>query len=304
MLSTTLCGVKLENPTVLASGILGVTAASLARVAKAGAGAVTKKSIGPKTREGHHNPVIVEVAGGYLNALGLPTAGPDEAVKDLAEYRKLSKTPIIASFYGSSADEFAQVARAIDGKADLLEANISCPNVQHEFGKPFSACAEDAADVVKRIKKVSKTPLLVKLSPNVPDIVEIARAVEKAGADGITAINTVGPGMVIDLKARKPVLANRSGGMSGPAVKPIMVRCVYDIYKAVKIPVLGTGGVLTGEDAAEAIMAGARAVGIGTGVKYRGVGIFKLVQDELKEFMKKEGFSSVDEMVGVAHEKR
>jgi len=197
-------------------------------------------------------------------------------------------------------DDFPLVARSIDGKADLLEANISCPNVR-EFGKSFSATCESAAEVVKAVKKVSKTPLFVKLSPNLQDIADVARACEKAGADGITAINTVGPGMVIDLKTRRPVLSNKSGGMSGPVIKPIMVRCVYDIYDAVKIPIIATGGVVTGEDATEAIMAGASAVGIGTGVKYRGIEVFKLVCKELEEFMKKEKFGSIDEMVGVAH---
>jgi len=303
MLSTTLCGVKLDNPTVLASGILGVTAASLAMVARAGAGAVTKKSIGPKAREGHDNPTMVEVTGGYLNGMGLPTCSVEEAIGELKEYQKLSTTPIIASFYGTSIDEYGALAKRLDGKADLLEANISCPNVASEFGRSFSASCDDASAVVKAIKANAKTPLLVKLSPNVPNLGEIARAVVKAGADGITAINTVGPGMVIDLKTKKPVLSNKTGGMSGPAVKPIMIRCVYEIYEATggKVPILATGGILTGEDAAEAIMAGACAVGIGTGIKYRGIEIFKLVQDELKKVMKAEGFKTVDAMVGAAH---
>ncbi len=302
MLSTELCGVELENPTVLASGILGVTGASLARVAKAGAGAVTKKSIGPEAREGHDNPIMVEVEGGYLNAVGLPTAGVEEALQELRAYKEVSEKPIIASFYGRTVVEYAEVAKKLDGNADLLEANISCPNVEHEFGHPFASSCEDASKVVKAIKKSAKTtPLLVKLSPNVPGIGDVARAVEKAGADGITAINTLGPGMVIDLKARRPVLANKSGGMSGPAVKPIMVRCVYDICGAVDIPVLGMGGILTGEDAAEAIMAGASAVGIGTGIRYRGIEIFGLVLKELKEFMRKEGFKGLEDMRGVAH---
>jgi dihydroorotate dehydrogenase (NAD+) catalytic subunit len=250
MLKTKLCGVTLENPTVLASGILGVSAASLARVANAGAGAVTKKSIGPVPRAGHDNPTMVEVSGGYLNAMGLPTPGVEQALEELKQYESLSKTPIIASFYGTRISEFGEVAKKLDGKADLLEANISCPNVEHDFGSPFAASCESAAEVVKTIKKNSKTPLLVKLSANVPNIGQIARAAEKAGADGITAINTLGPGMVIDIKVKKPVLANKAGGMSGPAVKPIMIRCVYDIYEAVKVPILATGGIMTGEDAA------------------------------------------------------
>jgi len=301
MLTTSLCRVKLKNPTILASGILGSSAASLARVANAGAGAVTKKSIGPKPWEGHDNPTMVEVTGGYLNAMGLPTPSVEESLTELAEYNRLSQTPLIASFYGQKFEDFPELARRLDGKADLLEANISCPNVEREFGKQFAGSCEDAAAVVKAIKAVSKTPLFVKLSPSVPSIREIARAVEKAGADGITAVNTVGPGMVIDLKTRRPVLANKMGGMSGPAVKPIMIRCVYDIYEVVKIPIIATGGILTGEDAAEAIMAGASAVGIGTGVKYRGIEVFKLVCKELEGFMKEEKFGSIEEIKGVAH---
>jgi dihydroorotate dehydrogenase (NAD+) catalytic subunit len=232
--------------------------------------------------------------------VGLPTTSLEESVRELGEYRRMCKTPIIASFYGTAVDEYARVAKQIDGKADLLEANISCPNVQ-EFGRSFSASCESAAAVTKAVKGVAKTPLFVKLSPNVPNIGEIARAAEKAGADGIVAVNTIGPGMVIDLRARRPVLSNKVGGMSGPAVKPIMIRCVYEIYESVKIPIIATGGILTGEDAAEAIMAGARAVGIGTGVRYRGIEIFNLVKKELAGFMKEEGFKEIGEMVGVAH---
>jgi dihydroorotate dehydrogenase (NAD+) catalytic subunit len=301
MISTKLCGVKLENPTVLASGILGVSASSLERVANAGAGAVTKKSIGPKPRAGHDNPTVVEVEGGYLNAMGLPSEGVEESVKELEKYQ--GKAPIIASFYGTAVDEFAKVAKSIDGKADLLEANISCPNVKHDFGEPFAANCDSAVEVMKAIKKVAKTPLLVKLSPNVANIGEIAKSCVKAGADGITAINTVGPGMAIDLKTRKPILANKVGGMSGPAVKPITIRCVYDIYEATKgkVPILATGGILTGEDAAQAIMVGASAVGIGTGIRYRGIGIFKLVSNELEALMNKEGFNSIEYLRGTAH---
>jgi dihydroorotate dehydrogenase (NAD+) catalytic subunit len=300
-INASLCGVGLENPTVLASGILGSSAASLARVANAGAGAVTKKSICMRSREGHDNPTMVEVEGGYLNCLGLPAAGINESLEDLGEYKRLSKVPVIASFYGTRMGEFGEIAGRLEGKADLLEVNISCPNV-HD-GLPFSASCDSAAGVVKEIKRATRSPLLVKLSPNVPDIGEIAKSCVKAGADGITAINTVGPGMVIDLKTRKPVLSNKTGGMSGPAIKPIMIRCVYDIYKATKgkVPILATGGILTGEDAAEAIMAGASAVGIGTGIKYRGLEVFGLVAEELKTFMNEEGFGSIREIRGVVH---
>ena len=301
-LRTELCGVELKNPTVLASGILGTMSSSLKRVADSGAGAVTIKSIGPKRRDGHKNPAMVEVEGGYLNAIGLPTAGPKEATEEIKAYKKSCDIPVIASFYATCSDEFGPLAKTIStAEPDLIEANISCPNVDDEFGTPFSCNPKKSSRVVKSIKKATDIPLLVKLSPNVPSIAEIAKAVEKAGADGITAINTLGPAMVIDLKTKTPVLANKRGGMSGPAVKPIMIRCVYDIYEAVRIPIVGLGGVLTGEDAAEAIMAGAQAVGIGTGVKYRGIEIFNKVTKELEDFMKKEGYKNLDELRGVAH---
>jgi len=310
MVTTELCGVALENPTILASGILGVTASSLKRVADAGAGAVTMKSVGAEKRLGHKNPTMVEVTGGWLNAMGLPSPGPESAIKEIHDYKKRCGTPLIASFHASTAAGFGPLAKRIsEGMGpgtgpDLLEANISCPNVESEFGTPFSADVKKAAQVVKAVKSATKgleVPLLVKLSPNVPSIAAIAKAVEKAGADGITAINTLGPGMVIDLKTRKPVLENKAGGMSGPAVKPIAVRCVYDIYEAVKIPIVGVGGVDNGEDAAEMIMAGATAVGIGSGVAYRGINVFKEVAGELDRFMKQEGFKSLKEMRGIAH---
>jgi len=302
-----LCGVALENPTILACGVLGVTASSLKRVAEAGAGAVTMKSIGLEKRSGHKNPTMVEVTGGYINAMGLPSPGLESALEVAREYKNRCDTPLIASFHAPTVEEFGKLAKRIDaetrkgGRPDLLEANISCPNVKSEFGTPFSADAKKAAEVVKAVKKATKIPLLVKLSPNVSNIAVIAKAVEKAGADGISAINSVGPGMVIDLKARKPVLENKAGGMSGPAIKPIAVRCVYDIYEAVKIPIVGIGGVMNGEDAAEMIMAGATAVGIGTGVAYRGPRIFGEVADELDRFMKNEGFKSLKGMRGIAH---
>ncbi|MBN2518711.1 MAG: dihydroorotate dehydrogenase [Candidatus Altiarchaeota archaeon] len=301
-LKTELCGVELRNPTILASGVLGTFPSSLKRAADMGAGAVTIKSIGSEKREGHKNPTMVEVEGGYLNAIGLSTPPLNETLEEIREYKKISKTPMIASFYATVAGDFSKVTEKIAAAGpDLLEVNISCPNVQDEFGTPFSCDPKKSAKIVKSIKKATGIPLLVKLSPNVPSIAQIAKAVERAGADGITAINTVGPGMVIDLKTRAPVLANKRGGMSGPAIKPIMVRCVYDIFEVVDIPIVATGGIMTGEDAAEAIMAGARAVGIGTAIGQRGVDIFKKITKELDTFMNKEGYRNLDQMRGVAH---
>jgi dihydroorotate dehydrogenase (NAD+) catalytic subunit len=298
-IETELCGVSLDNPTVLAAGILGCSPYSLRRVAESGAGAVTTKSIGPNRRDGHNNPIIVEVEGGYLNAVGLPTPGPDDGIKEIKEFKGVCNKPIIASFYASKLEDFAPLAEKISSaEPALLEVNISCPNVQSEFGVPFACEVDSAESVIKSVKKATSIPLLVKLSPNVPSIAMIGKTVEKAGADGLVAINTVGPGMVIDLESRAPVLANKRGGMSGPAIKPIAVRCIYDLFEVVDIPILGTGGVLGGRDAAEMIMAGASAVGIGTGIRYMGLDVFGLVAEELREFMVNESFKSITELRG------
>lgn len=301
-LSTKICKTKLRNPTILASGILGVTASSLIRVAKSGAGAVTTKSIGLEKREGHKNPVIAVLEDGMLNAVGLSCPDLNEAIDELKIVVRKSNVPVIANFYGRTVEEFGEVAEKISEiKPDFLEANISCPNVEDEFGKPFGCNPEISAKVVETVKNKTKTPLIVKLTPNVSDIKVIAKAVEDARADAISAINTV-TGMLINIETGKPVLSNKTGGLSGPAIKPIAVRCVYEIYETVEIPIIGTGGIQTGNDAIEIMMAGASAVGIGTGVMNRGIGIFRNVCDEIEEFMKKNSYSKLNEIIGKAHD--
>ncbi|MBD3390317.1 dihydroorotate dehydrogenase [Candidatus Micrarchaeota archaeon] len=303
MLSTELAGIKLPNPTVLASGILGVTGSSLTRVSKAGAGAVTTKSISLKERKGHPTPVIATYAHGMANAVGLSNAGAEETLLEIGYAVKNSPSPVIASIFASTITEFGKVAEAVSkAKPHLIEVNISCPNVDDEFGRPFACDPGIAAVVTKKVKKSTSIPILVKLSPNVPSIAPIAEAVAKEGADGITAINTVGPGMLINVEAARPVLSNRVGGISGPAIKPLALKCIYDIYKSTKLPIIGTGGVTTGRDAVEMIMAGASATGIGTGVYYRGIEIFSKVSEEIQGLMDKEGYNSIEEMRGVAHE--
>lgn len=301
-LTTSLAGVRLENPTVLASGFLGVSSSSLIRVSESGAGAVTTKSIGLEERKGHPNPVVVEYSGGLLNAVGLSTPGIDESVVELRKTLKNIKVPVIASIYGRKVSEYGRLSEIISKvKPHMIEANISCPNVEDEFGKPFATDPKVAGKVVKEIKSYSgRIPLFVKLTPNVPDIKPIAKAVVDAGADGITAINTVGPGMAIDIRARKPVLSNKTGGLSGPAIKPVAVRCVYDITSVVDVPVIGVGGILSGEDAVELMMAGASAVGIGTGIMYRGMDVFRKVCGEVRDFMVEGGYSRLDEIIGKA----
>lgn len=302
-MSAELAGVKLRNPTVLASGIRGVTGSSLSYIAKAGAGAVTTKSISLKERKGHPTPVIATYSQGMVNAVGLSNPGAEDSLEEIEYAVKKAGVPVIASIFASTITEFGKVAEIVSkAKPHLIEVNISCPNVDDEFGRPFACDPGIAAVVTKKVKKVSKAPVFIKLSPNVFNFGKIAQAVQKEGADGITAINTVGPGMLINIEAAKPILSNKVGGVSGPAIKPIAVKCIYEAYKASKLPIIGTGGATTGRDAIEMIMAGASAVGIGTAVYYRGPYVFSAVQKEMQEFMDKEGYSSIKEMRGIAHE--
>ena len=299
MLVTNLCGVELRNPTILASGILGVTKESVNRIGNLGAGAVTLKSLCHEVRTGNPNPTMFADKSVFMNAVGLPGQGIDNAVKDFKILDNLS-VPVIGSIYGYKIEQFGQVTKKMASlKPALIEVDISCPHL--DYGKPYDADPKLAAEVTKIVKKnAGKIPISIKLSPNVHDIKEIAHAAERAGADAITAINTV-TAMVIDIDAKKPILANKMGGMSGPALKPIAVRCVYEIYETVKIPIIGTGGVTYGEDAIEMVMAGSTGVGIGSGIYYRGLNIFKKVCKEMRDWMKKNKVKNLNEIRGIAH---
>lgn len=296
-------GLRLRNPLVLASGIIGTSAALLRRAAKAGAGAVTAKSCGPTPRAGHPNPVALDWGHGVINAIGLTNPGAAEEVHLLAEARKQLdevNAALFASIFAGTLDEFAEVARIISAaNPHLIEVNISCPNVHDDFGTPFAAACESAAAVTAAVRGATRLPIAVKLAPNVPNIGRIAAAVVEAGADAITAINTM-PGMIIDADAARPVLSNRTGGLSGPAIKPIALRCVAEIRKAVRVPIIGTGGVSIGRDAAEMLMAGADAVGVGSAVWHRGVGALGAIAAELADFMEQAGYASLEEMKGLA----
>jgi dihydroorotate dehydrogenase (NAD+) catalytic subunit len=311
-LTVALCGVQLPNPLILASGILGTEAELLARVARAGAGAVTSKSCGPQPRAGHPNPTVLAWEHGLINAVGLANPGVEAEVEELVRTKALlgllgaTRPPrpgLIASVFADTVESFGRVAaRVADAGPDLIEVNISCPNVHDEFGTPFAADASAAAEVTAAVKEAvaDRVPVLVKLSPNVADIASIARAVEAAGADGISAINTL-TGMVIDVHARRPILANRTGGLSGPAIRPLAVRCVYEIYQAVDVPIVGMGGVSRGRDAVEMIMAGATGVGVGTAVYEIGPEAFACIGAEMVALMAELGYECVDEMRGAAH---
>lgn len=303
-LSTKFLGIKMVNPLVLASGILGVSGANLAAVCRDGCGAATTKSIWLKFHAGHANPTVLHLGNGNLiNAVGLPHGGIEEARIEVENFRRLSKSPLFASIAGSRLEEYAATVEAVAKlKPDLIELNISCPNVEDEFGKPFACDMNLAAEATKLAKaRCRGIPLAVKLSPNVANIAQIAKAVEAAGADAIVAINTVGPGMVIDIETAQPILANRVGGLSGPAIKPIAVKAVFDIYKAVKIPIIGVGGISSGANAIEIMQAGATLVGIGSSVVDGGSKVFAKIAKEMETWCKAHKIKNISEVVGLAH---
>jgi len=304
-LSLSFWGLTFPNPLVLASGILGTEAALMERVARCGAGGITSKSCGPLPRSGHPNPTVLHWGPGLINAVGLANPGVAAEVGILRETKTRLRplgVPLIASIFAHTIEEFGQVAHQVgDAQPDLIEVNISCPNVQAEYGRPFALDAQAAAAVTRAVKTATGIPITVKLSPNTPDLVPIARAVVEAGADALTAVNTLGPGMVIDLDSGQPILANRVGGVSGTAMRPIAVRCVYELARAVHVPIIGTGGVSSGRDALEMIMAGATLVGVGSVVYDRGPEAFAAIRQEMEDWMEIHGVRRLDEIRGLAH---
>jgi dihydroorotate dehydrogenase (NAD+) catalytic subunit len=296
-------GKKFGNPLVVASGILGVTGATMINDVKKGVGGVTLKSVCLEPRTGHPNPTITTGGCFMINAVGLSNAGVVNSVKEIEYYKKNCKAPIIVSIFAGEVKDYGKLAKEISqAKPDLIEVNISCPNVKDEFGKPFAEKPELAAEVTKIVKKNTNIKVIVKLSPNVPSIAVIAKAVEAAGADAICAVNTFN-GTLIDISTRKFVLHNRFGGVSGPAIKPMAVKAVYDIHKAVKIPIIGTGGVTTGEDVLEMMLAGASLVGIGSAYYFRGPNAAKEIMDEVNILMKKENIKNLQDIIGGVYDK-
>ena len=305
-LRVTFCGIPFRNPLVLASGILGTQPELLARVAAAGAGGVTTKSISPRPRAGHPNPSVLKWGPGFINAVGLQNPGMERGLQLLRETRRLLEEQglevrLIASIFAETVEGFARVAEHLtQARPDFIEVNISCPNVAHELGRPFAEDPEDAAAVTRAVKNATDLPVIVKLSPNVTEIAAIAQAVAAAGADAIAAINTVA-GMVIDIRARRPVLANLEGGLSGPAIKPIAVHAIYEIRRAVSLPILGIGGVTTGEDAIELMMAGATLVGVGSAAYWHGPEVLGVIAEQMTAFLQEEGIPRVRDIIAAAH---
>lgn len=296
-------GIPFKNPIVLASGILGVTAASLKRCVDLGAGGVTIKSLSLRPRTGHPNPTMGGYDHFFINAVGLSNPGVEQGIKELKKFKTICRAPLIGSVFAGTVPEFGQVAaKIVAAPIDLLEVDISCPNVDDEFGTPFAYQAASAAAITKLVKKHAKRiPVIIKLSPNAWNIGAIARACELAGAAAITAVNTVG-GMTIDSTFQAPFLANQVGGVSGPGFKPIALKAVWDVYNAVKtIPIIATGGVTTGEDAIEMLLAGGSLVGVGSAAFWRGPAVFGKIVQEMEGYMKKNKVTNLKKLIGKAH---
>jgi dihydroorotate dehydrogenase (NAD+) catalytic subunit len=302
LLAVDFAGIKMPNPTALASGILGYSGDSLQMIAENGAGAVVTKSIGIAPRTGYSNPTVVQTASGLINAMGLPNPGINEYAEELTYAKSLLKIPLIVSVFGYTAEEYALVAKkAIEVGADAVELNVSCPHVKYT-GSEIGANPKLLTDVVCKVKAEINKPLIVKLSPNVTDITEIAKAAVKAGADALTVINTV-RAMAIDIETQSAVLHNIRGGLSGPAIKPIALRCVFDIYEVLpQIPLIGCGGVTNWVDAIEFFLAGASAVQIGTAVATEQPAVFQCVNKGVTNYLKRKKYGSVKEIVGLSHQ--
>jgi dihydroorotate dehydrogenase (NAD+) catalytic subunit len=298
-LAMDLAGLKLRSPILNASGVLGISAPLLKRVFNSGAGAVVTKSLGPQVRMGHINPTVVAFEGGFLNAMGLPNPSVEGFLKELRELKD-GKVPVVASFFASTLKDFEKSSILLcEAGVDALELNLSCPNVEGESGM----CASDAVTterITAVVKEVSSVPVFVKLSPNVTDVVEIAKAVERGGGDGITAVNTL-KAMAIDIDFKRPVLSNITGGLSGSALKPVALRCVWEIAEAVDLPIIGCGGISTWVDAVEYMLAGASAVEVGTAVMNHGFEIYNTINMGIAIYLEENGFKSVKEIIGLAH---
>jgi dihydroorotate dehydrogenase (NAD+) catalytic subunit len=297
MLEVNLSGLKLKTPLILASGILGVSYSIMKRLIEAGLGAITTKSIGPKPRLGYHNPSIVELLPGtFINSVGLGNPGIDIFIDDIREIKKYN-FPLIVSVFGNDDISYIEVAtKAEKAGADAIEINISCP---HSEVASIGIDPSLTYTLVLEIKKNISIPLFVKLNPNVTNILDIAKAAEKAGADAVVAINTL-TAMAINIDTWRPILSHGSGGLSGKAIHPIAIKKVYDLYNNLHIPIIGCGGVSTWQDVIEFFLAGASAVQIGTAL-CNGFEIINEINDGLRNYLTQIEKSSISELTGLTH---
>ena len=300
-LSVNLAGVELKNPIVPASGTFGYGREYAELYDLNILGSFSWKGTTGEARLGNPQPRIAEMTGGMLNAVGLQNPGMDAVLeKEVPNIARIFQGPVIANIGGFSIDEYVENCRKLESveQVKILEVNISCPNV-HAGGKNFGCDPKAAAEVTKAVKAATSKPVFMKLTPNVTDIAEIAKACEDAGADGVCLINTL-LGMRIDLKTKRPVIANRTGGVSGPAVFPVALRMVWDVYEAVRIPIIGCGGVSSAEDAAEMMLAGAAAVEVGA-ANLKDPFACKTMVEQLPGVCEKLGVERIADLTGAAH---
>jgi dihydroorotate dehydrogenase (NAD+) catalytic subunit len=288
----------LANPVMPASGTFGngLEYAKLIDIQKLGA--IVSKAITLKPRRGNVQPRIAETAAGMINSIGLQNIGIDAILRDVAPIWATWHVPVIANIAGESVQDYAELARGLDGVAGVsaIEVNISCPNV--ESGLEFGVDPRAAGELTNAVRRQADLPLLVKLTPNVADIVTMARAIVDSGADGLTLINTY-PALRIDIEARRPALGWGSGGLSGPALKPISLKLVYDVARSVDVPIIGCGGITSGDDAIEFMMAGARAVQVGTATFTNPHAVLDVI-DGIETYMRDHGVENAGEIVGAA----
>ena len=296
-----LCGITLDNPIIPASGTFGFgyEFAELYDINVLGTFSFKGTTLEP--RFGNPTPRIAECASGMLNAVGLQNPGVDKVIsEELPKLRRVFNKPVMANVSGFSIHEYVETVRRLDGEGDIgwFEVNISCPNV-HGGGMSFGTSPEMAEQVTRAVRKVTDKPIIIKLSPNVTDIVSIAKACEAGGADGVSLINTL-LGMRIDIKRRRPIIANKTGGFSGPAIKPVAVRMIYQVYEAVKIPIVGMGGARSAEDVIELMLAGATAVEVGAENLVNPYACRDIIE-ALPSVMEKYGINDLSEIIGGAH---
>ncbi|MGC1263209.1 MAG: dihydroorotate dehydrogenase [Nitrososphaeraceae archaeon] len=297
-LSVEIDKIHLRNPTMLASGILGISQSIFERLYNENIGAVVTKSISVNPMKGYPNPTVVPIGGGsYLNAVGLSNPGVDAFSKELSKNKKI---PIMISLVGSSEKEFSRMVKVFDSLSILgYEINLSCPHVS-KMGMEVGDDPEAVNKIVKTVRMNTTKPISVKVGVGSIDVVELARVAIDAGANIITSINTL-RAMTIDIETMMPILSNRVGGLSGTAIKPIGVRCVYEISKNIKAPVIGCGGVSSWQDVIEYMMAGASAVQIGSVLSSNGPKIFNRITKDLKNYVDKKGMKNISEIIGIAH---
>ena len=296
-LAVEVAGLKLKNPVMPASGTFGYGEEYAPYLDLNRLGAIVTKGLSRNPKAGNPTPRIAETTSGMLNAIGLQNVGIDAFIAGKVPYYRGLQTPVIANFFGNTLEEYGEVARKLNDVPEVtaVELNISCPNVK-QGGIVFGTEASAASQVVTLVRQALNKPLIVKLTPNVTDITVIARAVEEAGADAISCINTI-TGMAIDVRTRKPKIANRTGGLSGPAIRPVAVRMTYQVVQAVTIPVIGIGGITCAEDALEFLIVGAKAVQVGTANFIDPQAMLAIIAG-LEQFLVAEGLSDINQVIG------